>query len=146
MKGPVEIKIDGSTHVVDPVELGKIHDVSAEMETVASDIAFHGRMLGAAEKQREEIDARYRQWRAEVANKCLANDPKMAEWKVKAFIESQPDFIKLKKFAAQVTEWIVTLNWACKALMQKSELLRSMGAAERQQLQATGMTTRKKKQ
>jgi len=144
MLKPIEMNVDGSTITVDPIQLGTIHDVSSEMETIAADIGYYGQLLGAAEKQRDELDARYRSWRAEISNKCLANDPKMAEWKVKSFIEGQPDFLKLKRHAAQIQEWITTLVWVCKALSQKAELLRSMGATERQQYQATNMRTRKK--
>jgi len=74
----ITINIDGSTYTVDPSEIGKINDISADMEVVSAEIAFHGRLLGAAERQIEQMDARYRQWRAESVNNILASDPKMA--------------------------------------------------------------------
>ena len=49
-----------------------------------------------------EIDAEYRMFRAQRTNDILKVEPKLAEWKLKARIESSPEFAAFKEGVAIV--------------------------------------------
>lgn len=56
--------------------------------------------LGKVEHAVALHDAQYRDWRAKLSDAILADNPKLAEWKVRAKLESLPAFLAYKEAAA----------------------------------------------
>ena len=125
-----------------PVKDGlPIADISSDMDQVASQMGYWASVWAAAEREAEEVDAHYRRWRAQRTAQALEEDPKLAEWKVKALVESDPKFIQLKTAAAKCQEAIVAARGAVDSFDKKANALQSKGAMMRKELDATGMTT-----
>jgi len=139
-----DINIDGQNITVNPMAACQINDLSEGMSKVASEIAFYGSLLGAAEKARDKIDAAYRSWKAQSIVSITTSDPKLSEWKAKAVVEADPQFQAFKQQAAEFSSICSRLYWLCQALKHKAESLRSLGATERTQAAATGMATKEK--
>jgi hypothetical protein len=123
-------------------ELTEIVDVNEGMKGAASQIAYWGNVLSLAEALAEEADASYRGWRAKSISELLSADPKLAEWKAKAEVEASVGFQLHKLAQARANRNVSSLQRLLMGLTHKSELLRSVGARQRAELEATGMTTR----
>lgn len=131
-KENIEIDLDEET---------MIGDVGKDMDQVASQIAYYGEVLAAAKREAAELDAAYRKFRADIASSMLKKEKSLAEWKIKAAIESSEKFTQFKKAAAACAYNIETLEHLVKALCEKSPNLRSKGARLRAEQESTGMTT-----
>jgi hypothetical protein len=99
-----------------------------EMDRISSQIAFYGKLLAEAMKEKIILDSLYRKWRAKVAMKTVRDDPKISEWKVKASIEEQDQFVTFKQAEGQCEYNVVALNNIIDGLKEKSQNLRSKGA------------------
>lgn len=138
------IVVNGTEVVVDVDEDLAIADLSGDMDTVASQMAYWGAVWAAAVREKMETDSHYRHWRAQQTELILEADKKLAEWKVKAKIESQEPFLKFKA-ALALAERNVTLTKAVfDSFDKKSNQLQSKGAMSRSEIDATGMHTPKK--
>lgn len=118
-----------------------IADVSTDMDRVAAMMGFWASVWASAEREAEEVDAHYRRWRARKTAELLDGDPKLAEWKVKAQIESDDKFVQFKSAAAKCQEAIVAARGVVDSFDKKANALQSKGAMMRKELDATGMTT-----
>lgn len=139
--GVETLTISDKKFKVDVVAECRIVDLDADMAEVAARIAYWGAVLGSAIEERDLCDARYRAWRAKINKAALEKDPKISEWKVKATIEADKTFMQYKTASAAAEHNVVTLTYLIKALMEKSPNLRSKGARERAELDATDMST-----
>jgi len=133
---------DGTIAELDIDQELLIGDVSEDMDKVAAQIAFWGRLWGEAEARRINTDGSYRNWAANMGKKILAQDPKIAEWKAKDITEASKDFVTHKGHIAQATLEATTLRSIVDAFKSKASLLQSKGAMMRAELDATGMSTK----
>jgi hypothetical protein len=127
---------------IDINEILMVGDLSEDMDKVASQIGHYGALLGAAQEELTKVDGLYRNWRAKEAAAITKKDSKIPEHKVKAKIDSQETFVKYKTAKALCEKNVITLQNVIKALLEKSPNLRSRGARERAEFEATDMTTR----
>jgi hypothetical protein len=118
-----------------------ITDITEGMSRVAASIGWWGDVAASAEEELTQADAHYRAWRAGEVKRQLALDPKMAEWKVKAEVESHPNFLKFKHAIASAEGNLARARQMVNAFEAKSRVLQSRGAIARSELDATGMTT-----
>lgn len=121
-------------------------DIDMEMDRVASRIAYFGELLGAVLRDSKKADTKYRAWRARMTKEILRKDSKLAEWKIKAEIESDPKFETFKAAIATCDYQQKTLEELIAALKEKSPNLRSKGARLRAEFESTDMSTRVSKQ
>lgn len=140
------IKVDGQEVEVvimgEGSDLSIGHDISTEMDQVASQLAYWGSVHAAAEAEKIKVESWYRRFRAEIADSMLAADPKVAEWKVKASIEKHDAFIKHKEAIAMAENNVVLCGAMFRAFERKSNQLQSRGAAMRSEIGAQGQATR----
>lgn len=118
-----------------------IADLSEGMDRVAAQMAWWGSVLASAEGEKIEVDAFYRRWRAGRVQEILDKTPSLAEWKVKAAVEADPDFVKMKKAIATAEENAVLALRVFMAFEKKANQLQSRGALTREERAATGLTT-----
>lgn len=138
----VTILVDGVKVEIDTDASGlPIVDLSQDMDRVASQMAWWGSVLGAAEQEKITCDAAYRRWRGQRTQELLGKDPKMAEWKLRAAIDADPKFIQYKQAIAAAERHVVLVQKVFAAFDKKANLLQSKGAMARAQLDATGMST-----
>lgn len=138
----IQITVDNQVVTLDVEFDCTINDLDEDMENVASTIAWYGSILAAAIEARDLADAEYRHWRAAYIEDQLAKNPKMAEWKTKAAMESNRRFLDHKRKIAAAQRLVVRLEKAFTALEHKSHNLRARGASARAEFAATGMHTR----
>lgn len=131
-----EIVVDGETIVVDVNGDMPIVDVHDDMCNVSALMAYWGAIFGAAEREKESVDSFYRRWRAQRTNEILLADNKLAEYKVKSAIEADDEFLKFKDASSRCTEACVTAKSVFESLGRKANLLQSMGARIRTELEA----------
>lgn len=119
-----------------------VGDIDTGMRTVSALYAWYGTLQASEQRKADELDAKYRYWRSTTTEDRLTKYPKDAEWKVKTYVESQPKFVEFKTLIAKLEENASVLSSAMQALQMKGEMLRSIGARNRVELDATGMTTK----
>jgi hypothetical protein len=142
-----KIKVDGEE--VEVIILGTgarlpiSADISKEMDSVASEMAYWGSVLSDAEGEQIMVDSWYRRFRAEATEAMLKKDPKMPEWKMKARIESSKGFIQHKKAISQAQKNVSLCSNMVKAFAVKANILPSKGAHMRSEVGAQGMKTPK---
>jgi len=139
-KRVVEVTVRDERIEIDLAELD-VGDISEDMDRVASQMAYWGNLWSVAVAEQEEADAAYRQWRAEIGEKIMAADAKLAEWKVKQAIESSPKFTQFKQAIAACMRNETVLKGIFEAFRVKASILQSKGAMLRAEREATGMHT-----
>lgn len=119
-------------------------DLSEEMDTVSAKIAYYGELLGLAHEEDVIADATYRSWRAKYAKELVKKKSEWAknEWKLKVKIESDDLFMTYKKAIAACKKNVKMLDNMVRALVEKSQNLRSKGANLRSEFESTGMNTK----
>lgn len=142
LDGKIKVSIGKEKIEIDTREVCLITDVSTGMDEVAAQIAWYGELLGAAEAEKVRADSAYRRWRGKVSKDALKKDPKVAEWKVKAEIESSETFSQYKEAIAQTECQVNALRNLVLALKEKSPNLRSKGARLRAEYDSTDMSTK----
>lgn len=143
------VKIPVGNEIVE-IELAKEAaigpDLDEEMDQVSSQIAWFGELLGAIKRDAKTLDKKYRAFRATKTVELLKREKGLAEWKVKAHIESDPQFDKFKTAEAQCIYNDTTITELIAALKEKSQNLRCKGARLRSELESTGMATKVSRQ
>ena len=137
----IELVVDGDKHEIDTEELLVIEDVSTDMSRVAAEMAYYSAIHAAAEEERVQMDTYYRKWRAVKGQDILNKDAKLAEWKVRQIIESDPKFDQLKAAMALSVHNTTLTRGIYEALKTKAQMLQSKGAMLRAELDSTGMST-----
>jgi len=113
-------------------------DLGKEMSRLPGQVAYYGGALAEAQALEAQVTAQYRAWRAKQIEAVLESEPKLAEWKVKAKLEALPQFMQHKEAIAR-TEKVVRDLWAVyEAFLRKADMLRSKGARQRAELEASG--------
>jgi len=135
------LMIMGTKVILDTSEC-RITDVSKNMTQVGARIAFWGAVKGSALAEREQADAVYRHWRAQKTAAILEEDPKRSEWKIKAEIESDKVFLKMKAAIAQSEENVANADGMMRALEKFANLLQTRGANLRSGLEHQSDTTK----
>jgi hypothetical protein len=140
--GKIEIKVDGQPVKGDVDELLEIGDVSEDMDKVAAQMAYWGAVWASAESEKEQADSYYRQWRANKGKELLEANDKLAEWKTRQEIESDPKFMKIKQGLATAIRNATLCRALYESFRTKANILQSKGAMMRAELDATGMHTK----
>jgi|GEM_PF-6720253 len=114
-----EIKIAGvMIRIPFPLEVSRL-----KAEQLPGQILKFNQCLAAAEEQKILIGAEYRQWRAIYIGDLLKRDRKISEWKVKAKLESEPDFCRFKTASALAEKHVLILRAVTESLRARVELL-----------------------
>ena len=92
----------------------------------ASDIAFWGEVQAAMKEYLNLIQGEYRNWMAKSIVKILETEPKLAEWKAKARVESVPGFIKYKKAIAEAQKQYDCSSAIYEAMLTKASSKQSL--------------------
>lgn len=138
----LDIKVDGEVISAPIVNDLTIQSIGVEMDTVAAAIGYWGNVLAAAQEDLAAADSVYRNWRAQMTEDQLQDDPKLAEWKIKAKIESHADFLAYKEKIARAARNVTILENVIDAYKVKGGQLQSRGANLRAELEKTGVYTR----
>lgn len=126
----VSLTVDGSPVSSSDEEL-EIGDISEDMIRVSAQVAYWGAVWAAAEAEKTNAEAAYRHWAAEQVAAALHRDPKLAEWKAKAAVESQDLFLKLKSALALAEHNVVLAKTRHESFKVKAATLQSVGARDR---------------
>lgn len=137
-----KITVAGIEVELDTADGLPIADISADMDQVASQMAWWASVWAAAERERMEADAFYRRWRGIETLRHAETKPPPAEWKVRAMVEADPKFVEYKAAMARAEENVTLAKGVWESYAKKANMLQSRGARERQELEATGMTTK----
>ncbi len=144
MANKIKIKVEGELIEVDLDEELTINDMGEDQQFVAARMAFWGSLAAAAEGEKIRTDAYYRTWRAKLGSTILKKDPKTAEWKVRQQIEADENFEKLKASIAAAQQNVSICKNTFESFKTKASQLQSKGAMMRAELDATGMSTKRK--
>ena len=99
-------------------------DIDADAGTVASQVGLVGELLAVTTERLEICDAQYRNWRAVRCTAILSQEPKLAEWKVKAKVEADPGFLTHKNAIASHTGDLEFLRVYLSGLKTKASMIR----------------------
>jgi hypothetical protein len=140
----IELTINKEKVILDVDLDTAIGDIGSDMDAIASQIAWYGRVLAACQRAATLADTNYRAWRAVTANDACARTPggKLAEHILKNMIEGDPKFIQHKETISYYEELVTRVAKALLALEIKADILRSRAATERAEWGATGMVSR----
>lgn len=136
------IKVNGVSVDLDVRRDLVISSIDEAQRNVASEMGWWASVWAAAVEEYESAEAYYRQWRARKQEAVLSAEPKLAEYKVKAAIEADDNFYKLKRALAKAKENVVLAENTFKSFDKKANLAQSLGAKKRSELGATGRVTR----
>jgi hypothetical protein len=137
------IVVDGEKVVADVDEELPIVDVDMDIRRVAAQMGFWGNVKGAAEREKEATDAYYRRWRGQKTLDVNKAQPSLSEYKVKAEVEADDQFLKLKDAYARCCEACEVAGNMFTALEKRANLLQSVGAKLRTELEAGRKATTK---
>ena len=119
-----------------------IRDISSEQSQIASKMAWWGAVEAYAASKQFALVAMYRNWRASYSKAILEREPKLAEWKVKAQIEADDQFVDIKKEIGEAERVVLLARRTYGALEKMANQLQSIGAAKRGEMKLTGMNTK----
>lgn len=140
-KDKVKLIVNGKKVVIEFKQL-LITDIDDSMKKNSYKIAYWGKVLAEAEREAKQADNYYRHWRG-VEGKKIAEETKIAEWKIKQELESTNEFIKIKDAIAKAQYNVDVLAHFYEALVRQSFILPSKGVRERNEKSSMGMTTKK---
>ena len=135
------IKVQGVSIKIEPEEY-IINDIDDTQRKVSKQMAFWSSVWGAAVEEQIKADAFYRAWRADRTEALLKEDPKISEWKVKAKIEADPLFLKMKQAIAIASDNVTTSEHIWKTLDKRGNLSQSLGAKTRKEIAKQDLSTR----
>lgn len=115
-----------------------ITHVDKELRVVPAQMNRWAAVWAAAEAEYAQIDAQYRAWRGSMVEAILSGDPKRAEWKVRAEIEADPQFMKFKNALALALRNKTRSHAIFQSFETKARLLQTKGANARAELSKTG--------
>ena len=117
--------------VVDVAADLRVVEVSSDLASVSSKLAYYGMLRAAARRWEQTLDDAYRTWRGKMTQHILAGDPKLAEWKVKAQIDNNREFRVFKENIRNAQELHERLQTAYEALREMASALRTLGGMSR---------------
>ena len=114
-----------------------IQDLDMDMAQIAPLVSWYGRLLAAARQEVDHLEACVRLAKAQKRKGLFDYDPKIAEWKANAEVES--DVVIAELLVSARRAWYVanTLSAAFDALKIKADILRSKSAMARAELERT---------
>jgi len=130
----ITVLISGKAVVMDVEADTESLDMDEDMSTVAGTIAWYTQVLAAARQHCDLVEARYRVWQSKQLKEYVIDDPKVAEWKAKAALNAEPEFMEHKTAQAEAWALVNRLDGAVKALAVKADMLRSRGAMLRTEI------------
>jgi hypothetical protein len=139
-KKPIKLIVNGEKIKISLKSL-TIKDIDKSMKQISSKIAYWGRILAIAEREKDMAEAYYRRWRA-VQGKVICGDSKISEWKLNQELNSSDKFIKLKEAIANANYNVNVLARYYEALNKQSFNLPSLGAKQRAELKTLDMNTK----
>lgn len=95
MTEPLTLTVEGREYTLDPDEV--VAGWTTERALWWADL------LARAERELLTADARLRQWRAAAVDAEATAHPKRAEWRVRAAVESTPEWLALRATVADAT-------------------------------------------
>ncbi len=98
------------------IGLGDVFEIAGAIGDVSVALAAKMGELAISESE-------YRQWRAIISNAALEENPKLAEWKVKAQIELDANFLHYKAKLAELVSEVEELKGLQSALRYKGKLV-----------------------
>jgi len=119
-----------------------IADIGEDMDNVSAQVSYFAALWAEAEREEMAADTYYRAWRAKQGEALLAADPKLAEWKVRQMIESDPQFEVIKQQMGLARRNTIAIKGHFEAFKVKGSILQSKGAMKRAELESTGIGTR----
>ena len=87
---------------LDPDGLRIVGDLDEEAADVCSVMGLAAELLGDVETDLEDSIAQYRHWAGGIARTEIEQNPKCAEWKTRAAIESDAGFLQHKRAIAKL--------------------------------------------
>jgi len=137
MPEKIVIKINGEdVNVTSDLVVGP--DLDRELDRGSALVAKYGRLLSRAQNKEAQCLAEYRHWRARQTETILQADPKLAEWKVKAKVESLPQFLQHKEDIASAEEETHGLWGVYEAVCRRCDLLQSRNSRDVRNLSTLG--------
>ena len=115
-------------------------NLSEEMSRVSALMAYWSSVLAEAESEQVKVDAWYRRFRASIKNK-FGDAKGMSDWKLNAKIESSDGFLSHKEAVAQAQKNVALCSGMVKAFEKKANMLQSIGAHARSEINAQGIRT-----
>lgn len=100
-------------------------DLPKDAGDVAASIGLIAELVGDYTRLSADTDARYRAWKAGFKVDLLKDDPKMAEWKVTALAEAQPEFLAFKTEQAEWVGDLIYLRGLFEALRSKGFMVKA---------------------
>lgn len=123
-------RIEGQSHQVDLNEELRIDNLDADRSEVAAKIAYWGAVLAAGEEAVEKLEASFDHWNGKAVDACVTQDDKPSEWKVKAAVQAQDDFLKQKHALAAARSQAAKIRAVYNGYTRKHDLLRAMTGRE----------------
>ncbi len=119
----VTINIDGEDQEIDIAEILTIKNPEAERDEVTALMAWWGSVWASAAQDATLSDVGYRHWKGISIKNLLEADPKTAEWKMAAMIESTPEWKQLKMACAAAERNAGVAKAIFEAYARKADLL-----------------------
>ena len=112
--------------ILDPAILEMTGDLETDSGTVAGTVGLVTELLADAVQDYAALDAEYRNWRGIRTGQLLAQpgNEKMPEWKLKADLEAEPQFLTHKNNLAATEGDIEFLKGFVDAMRHKSEMIK----------------------
>lgn len=141
MSPSLTLEVDGVNLTLDVSADTEISDLTEDMAEMASKIAWYGRVLASCRQSADVAEDGFRAWKATTIEAILADDPKKAEWKCKAALEAHPGWARHKGLIANTWREVNEVEAALNGLRAKADMLRSLGAAARSEMDTIGLST-----
>jgi len=131
-----DVDLDRSDLVIDSIDKAQRH--------AASEMAWWGSVWAAAEEEHLKADAYYRKWRAEAWNAVLEKEKSLAEHKIKARVEADKKFYRLKSAVAKAKHNSIVAEAMFKSYDKQGAMAKALGERKTKEYGSQGRTTRQR--
>lgn len=124
----VRVAFAGESHVVDVDKLCRVA-IGAEVaigDRAVKALVEFGHLRARAMAHQTAIEASYRSFKANVKKGLLAQDPKVAEWKVDTVVEASEEYTELMEKRADALQAVETLNAVYDAIWHTAAMAKAM--------------------
>jgi hypothetical protein len=145
-----KLKVMGAVVEANSADAELSSDISKDMVKTSGLIAFWSAAHASAIQEEMQVEGRYRAWRAQTELKIVGEGKpgkKGAEVKkptlddIKRAVESDPIFLKFKDAQAESAHNVALTKGMVVAFDKRSNLLQSVGATKRTELEKLGVVT-----
>jgi hypothetical protein len=140
----IKLLVNGEVQELDLQEILVIKNPDAEREEAAAQVAWWGAVWAASVETAALADTEYRHWKGVSIRSLIDADPKLAEWRVSAMVESSPEWKELKTRAAAAERYANAAKAVFEAWNTKADILARLirrDDNERYSAPATGRET-----